>query len=333
MKGGSRFIGVVLIAFVSCSETEHPLPPVPKASADEPIAQTFSLARSAAYLDAVAVAWVREWKCASCHTPTIYMMTRPALKEESAAMVEVRRFFEGTVTTTNYIVETATALALFDARTTGKLHPRTRRALDRMWTTQQPDGSWGWKNRDLPPLGLDDHMAVAFAALAAGNAPEGYAETAAAKKGLERLRKFLEDHPAPSLHDRIWLLWASVKVDRLMTEANRGRTVEELLALQRSDGGWALPSLGDFKRWDGTPNDKNAPSDGYATGLAVFILRQAGIPATDERMTRGLAWLKANQRQSGRWFTRSLNTDSAHYISNAGTCFAAMALRESAVGQ
>lgn len=321
-----RFIGVLLLALVSLSGNELALPQVPKASADEPMAETFSLTRSAEYLDAVAVAWVHEWQCTSCHTPVIYMMTRPALTKESAAMAKVRRFFEQTVATTGYIVETSAALALYDAQTTGKLHPLTRQALDRMWTLQQPDGSWGWKDRDLPPLGHDDHMAAAFAAVAVGNAPQGYAETPAAKRGLEGVQKFLKDHPAPSLHDRMWLLWASVKVDGLMTEANRRATVRELLALQRSDGGWSLPSLGDFKRWDGTPNDKNAPSDGYATGLAVFVMRQAGIPATDERIKRGVAWLKANQRESGRWFTRSLNRDDYHYISNAGTGFAATAL-------
>ena len=39
-------------------------------------------------------------------------------------------------------------------------------------------------------------------------------------------------------------------------------------------------------------------------------------------MAKGVAWLKANQRESGRWYTRSLNNDKAHYITNAGTAFA-----------
>lgn len=330
-----RYIGVLLIALGGCTGTEQASsgrsaetpPQLPKSSADEPMAETLSLAKSVEYLDAAAVAWLREWKCTSCHTPVTYMMTRPALKGQSAAMVEVRRFFEKSVPTTDYVVETAAALALYDAQTTGKLHPVTRQALDRMWTRQLPDGSWGWRERDLPPLGMDDHMAVAFAALAVGNAPDAYAETPQARKGLEGVRRFLKDHPASSLHDRMWLLWASAKVDGLMADSDRNTTTRELLALQRSDGGWSLPSLGDFRRWDGTPNDKDAPSDGYATGLAVFVMRQAGIPATDERIERGLAWLRGNQRRSGRWFTRSLNRDEYHFISNAGTGFAALAVR------
>ena len=42
---------------------------------------------------------------------------------------------------------------------------------------------------------------------------------------------------------------------------------------------------------------------------------------------RGLGWLRTNQRVSGRWFTHSLNWDSGHSISNAGTAYAVMALR------
>ena len=71
---------------------------------------------------------------------------------------------------------------------------------------------------------------------------------------------------------------------------------------------------------------KDGPSDGYATGLVVYVLRQAGVPAQDPAIRSGVAWLEGNQRESGRWFTRSLNNDKAHYISNAGTGFAVMAL-------
>jgi squalene-hopene/tetraprenyl-beta-curcumene cyclase len=60
--------------------------------------------------------------------------------------------------------------------------------------------------------------------------------------------------------------------------------------------------------------------------LIVYVLRQAGMQAPEEPLQRAVAWLKANQRESGRWFTRSLNNDKAHYITHAGTGFAVMAL-------
>ena len=39
------------------------------------------------------------------------------------------------------VIAAAAALAFNDAATTGKLHPLTRTALDRMWTVQQK----GWR--------------------------------------------------------------------------------------------------------------------------------------------------------------------------------------------
>jgi squalene-hopene/tetraprenyl-beta-curcumene cyclase len=123
------------------------------------------------------------------------------------------------------------------------------------------------------------------------------------------------------------LLWASLKVDGLMTKDEQAAAIKELRAKQHADGGWSLPSLGEWKRRDGSDNDRTAPSDGYATGLAVYVLRQAGVPANDKAMQHGVAWLKTNQRASGRWFTFSLNNDKAHYISNAGSAFAVLALK------
>jgi squalene-hopene/tetraprenyl-beta-curcumene cyclase len=58
----------------------------------------------------------------------------------------------------------------------------------------------------------------------------------------------------------------------------------------------------------------------------VYLLRQSGLKADHPAVKKGADWLKANQRISGRWFTRSLNTDRAHYITHAGTAFALLAL-------
>ena len=67
-------------------------------------------------------------------------------------------------------------------------------------------------------------------------------------------------------------------------------------------------------------------SDGYATGFAIYVARQAGVPADDKRLQRGIAWLRAQQRVSGRWFTPSLGFHRQHLIANAGTAYAVLAL-------
>lgn len=327
------------ITFMDRAGAEEAAAPSPN-SPDEPVAKTLSLKKAAQFLDAVSQNWTETRQCGTCHTNYAYLIARPSLREiDSAAIPEIRAFFEDRVENWDgpeksdkprwdtEVVATASALALNDAATTGKLHPSTRKALDRMWGLQKPDGSWDWLKCNWPPYEHDDYYGVAFAALGVGAAPDGYAASDSAKAGLERLRSYLKATPPPDLHHKTILLWASTKLDGLMDPTARSQTIDELRSLQRADGGWNLPSLGTWKRHGGSPNDKDAPSDGYATGLVVYVLRQAGVPARDEAIQRGVDWLKSHQRESGRWFTRSLSNDKYHYIANAGTGFAVLALK------
>jgi squalene-hopene/tetraprenyl-beta-curcumene cyclase len=329
-------------AFAQTTSRDDKPEPFPKPAPntpDEPLAKKLSLTRGAAFLDAVSVNWTNNRKCATCHTNVAFLIARPLIKESpSTAMADVRAFFAKRVANWDgqddgdkpkndtEVVVTAVALAINDARTTGKLQPPTRKALDKMWSLQREDGSWDWEKCAWPPLEYDDYYGAVFAALGVGLAPEKYAETEKAKAGLEKVRKYLEKNAAPNLHHRALLLWASLQVDGLMTAADREKTVKDLLAAQKADGGWSLPSLGDWKGFDGRPNNQNAPSDGYGTGFVIYILRQAGTPAKDKAVQSGIDWLKKNQRESGRWFTPSLNTDRLHYVSHVGSSFAMMAL-------
>ncbi len=306
----------------------------------EPIAPMVSMERTARYLDETSLAWTREHKCGTCHTNYPYLFARPALNEfTSPAMAEVRGFFEKRVAHWDdkvksakprwdaEVVATAAALAVNDAATTGKLHPLTRQALDRVWKVQKPHGGFDWLKCDWPPYEHDDYYGAIVAALGAGHAPEGYAQSPSAQAGLTRLRDYFAHNPPPDLHHATMLLWASTRLDGVMTAEQRSKTLARLREIQRPDGGWNLPSLGGWKRRDGTSNDPQGPSDGYGTGLVVFVLRKAGVPASDPAVKRGVAWLLSHQRASGSWFTRSINDDDFHYISRAGTAFATLALR------
>lgn len=337
MRLSLSFLGIGITTLTLCAaEPSKPAPTKP----DETLGKEFSSAKGAEYLDGVNLAWTRERKCFSCHTNAMYMMARPRIRGgDDTGEKELRRFLEDTVKKwetknprTDYeVLVTAFALATHDATTTKKLAPATRKALDRSWTLQERDGHWNWPKCDWPPLEHDDYYGVVFMALAAGIAPEDYAKTEVAEKGLAKIRDYLKAHPAPDLHHRATLLWASTKVEELLTEEQQKQVVQELLAKQREDGGWSLPSLGQYERRDGKMNDANAPSDGYATGYVIYVLRQAGVEAKNESIQKGVAWLKKNQRESGRWFTRSLSNDQAHYITNVGSAFCVLALAECGV--
>lgn len=326
---------VVVLALTARAQDDGPGPNRP----DEPIAPRASIEQAARFLDAVAVNWTEQRQCGTCHTNYAALIARGFVPGSSPEIEAVRGFFENRVAGWDKpekdarprwdteVVATAATLAIHDARTTGTLHPRTREALDRMWRLQRDDGAWEWLKCDWPPYESDDYYGAVFAALGVGYAPDRYQDEPQARRGLEKLRDYFKATPAPSLHHRAFLLWASLRIDGLMTAAEREAVVKDLLALQREDGGWNLPSLGDWHRRDQSPNDKNAPSDGYATGLVVFLLRETGRPVEGPAVQRGVAWLRSNQRESGRWFTRSVNNDKAHYITHAGTAFALMALR------
>jgi squalene-hopene/tetraprenyl-beta-curcumene cyclase len=301
---------------------------------DEPLAKTFSLVKAGHFLDSAALNWGTKHGCFSCHSNVSYLYARPHLSGAAPAHAEVRQGLEDLVGKRwpekgprwdTEVVVAAAALAYNDAATTKKLHPLTRTALDRMWKVQRKDGGFSWYKCNLPPMEIDDHYGATLAAVAAGVAPQGYANTDAARKGLDGIRAYLKANPPANLHHKAMTLWAASYLHDVMTADERKRSINELLAVQLPDGGWSAASLGSWKRADKREQDPRI-ADGYGTGFVTFALRRAGVPASDPAIKKAVAWLKANQRASGRWFTRSLSKDETHYLSDAGSAFAVMAL-------
>jgi len=303
-------------------------------SADEPLAESFSLDKATRFLDQASLHWTKSRECFTCHTNFSYLVARPTVASDLTAHQQVRKALEEMVDKRwetdgprwdAEVVMSAAVLALNDQATTGKLHPMTRKALKRMWTLQREDGGFDWLKCGWPPMESDDDYGIAIAALALGAAPGDYANTSEAQKGLKKLRTFLEKNSPPTLHHQAMLMWAEKYGVELLTPDQRKACVESFSKLQKEDGGWAFATFGNWERADGKEQDVKT-SDGYATGFAVFALRCAGVEVNDHRITKGVAWLKANQRASGRWYTRSLNRDNHHFISHAGSAFAVMAL-------
>ncbi|MBL8815914.1 MAG: terpene cyclase/mutase family protein [Planctomyces sp.] len=326
-------IGSAIFAVADDVSLDNVIAPAANTS-DEPIAAEFSMERAAHFLDSASLTWQKERKCFTCHTNYAYLYARPMISADTGAHQTVRAFAEELVNQRwpesgprwdAEVVATAAALAFNDSATTAKLHPTTKTALDRMWTLQKEDGGWSWLKCEWPPMESDDHYGVTLAAIAAGVAPDKYSETDAAKKGLEGIRRYLKANPAPTLHHEAMVLWASRYVDGLLTDEERQQTVSRLISIQKPDGGWALATLGTWERGDDKQQDLEH-SDGYGTGFIIYVLRQAQVEQTEPSIQRGISWLKANQRESGRWYTRSLFRDNHHFISHAGSAMAVMAL-------
>jgi squalene-hopene/tetraprenyl-beta-curcumene cyclase len=140
------------------------------------------------------------------------------------------------------------------------------------------------------------------------------------------------------LLNRIDLLWAAGELPDLIDAQTRASVLSEIFTRQRTDGSWSTVTLmPNWKRRDGSsPPDAG---DGYATGFIAYVLQKSGIPASDPRLHRSLAWLESNQnRWNGRWSAESLNRhhglweESGHFMDDAATAFAVLALVRSTGG-
>jgi hypothetical protein len=185
-------------------------------------------------------------------------------------------------------------------------------------TYQRPDGSFVLLGL-RPPL---ESSTVGGTALSI-RALQVYGKDADVAERIDRARRYLETVKPVTGEDRtmrlLGLAWAKSTPD-----AMKG-AVEEIVARQRQDGGWA--------QLDGLE------TDAYATGMSLVALQASGqVAVTDSIYQRGAAYLLRTQLDDGSWLVRTRTIPFQPYkesgfphgrdqwISAAGTSWAAMAL-------
>jgi len=305
------------------------------------------------YMEQGAEAWTSEWKCVACHSNGSYMVVRPLLTPQlGPPQKAVRDFFVGRLQEelatdpadlrseldSTQAVYVAAGLAIWDAHVTHRLSPETAQAMEMMFKLQRADGDWTISDDNNPPLESSRFQLATIAARAVGNAPGWLANQRGTPVELKvkLLEHYLRaENGMQGDYDRTDLLWAATELPGLL-DANRMRQlVEMIFRHQKSDGGWSIRDFAHPEEWGkGNRAEKlraelefaDPPSDGHMTGLAIIALRKAGVPASDPRIQRGMSWLLANQRSSGRWWTRSLNRDGWQFISYSGTVYPLLAL-------
>jgi squalene-hopene/tetraprenyl-beta-curcumene cyclase len=352
-----RLIGVYLLACALCvGGAAWTMGAVHGSSRKTAVA--WDKAGAARFLDAREVwwqAWPRSQKdhgtlCISCHTQVPYAMVRPSMGSAGDAqrvmMASVEKrvmqwhemvpFYSDAKNGPGKTVEAhateavlnAVILLSYDEQSgTGRLRPVTEMALEHAWALQleagKNAGGWIWQNFHLGPWEGDEsgYQGAALLLVEVLHAPASYATRAGIRSHLEMLRSYLmRSYTAQPLMSQLYVLWASGTDTSLLSGSQRDQ--------QQADGGWRVMAMDPRERIDHSPMN----SDGMATGLAVVAMENSGISRSDQRLARGIAWLRSNQQSDGSWSAPSINkardpqTDAYLFMTDAATGYAALAL-------
>jgi ankyrin repeat protein len=282
------------------------------------------------------IAFLERGGCVSCHNNSLTAMTVSAARSrgirvnEEIASSQLRRIaaflqdngergleqegIPGGIDTISYILLGMAA----------EKYPSD--AITDIWAryvknNQSPDGRF--KCRSVrPPLETSDFQVTA-ATIRSLLVYAPYSHKTEYSKAVERAIRWLERAEPASTEDHVFqilgLIWGGGSRETIRKAAS------ELLALQRSDGGWGqIPALA---------------SDGYATGQALVALRESeSLAPGDAQYQRGVRYLVNSQMEDGSWLVRTrspsfqpyFDSDFPHgydqFISAAASNWAVMAL-------
>jgi hypothetical protein len=159
---------------------------------------------------------------------------------------------------------------------------------------QQADGSWEFfATLRRPPINESQTTDVAWTVLAlreltAADAPK------VRREALAKAVAWLDGPGRSAAHQE--------KVLKVILGARAGKppkalqpTIDDLLALQRADGGWSQAVA-------------EPKSDAFATGQTLYALAAAGLTAERAEVRRGIDFLVATQGPDGSWPMTSRST-------------------------
>jgi hypothetical protein len=284
---------------------------IPGATAEQ-VRQTVD--RGIRYIQAESAAWLKTRKCAACHHLPMPLWALGEAERQGYAID--KKFMTETIEALLGSKDNLMASKIFpnptdppDPRPQGgglnmgltflvvaaqalpSLKERHKQSLNlitgEIVKKQQSDGSWEFfATLRRPPINESQTTDAAWIILAlkgetGPDAPES--QRVALSKGMAWL-----DAAKPSdIHqDKVLKLLLGVRIGKSLKKMQT--TVDELLALQRADGGWSqtVPEL---------------KSDAFATGQTLYVLSLAGFTSDRLEIKRGIDFLVATQKPDGSW--------------------------------
>jgi len=149
--------------------------------------------------------------------------------------------------------------------------------------TQSAEGAWEL-HAHRPPA----EESVMFETVLAAAGIRHFARAsrqAAGQAAVERTRGWLARQTTRLHEDRVARSWGVQLLGGTAEEAAGAR--QSLLRTQQGDGSWSQTS--------------ELSGDAYATATALYSLLEAGLPAGDDAIQRGLTFLRKSQQPDGSW--------------------------------
>jgi hypothetical protein len=305
-----------------------------RAASDEvsPAALRASAQHALDLLEKTSPTFIQKGGCNSCHNQMLAAAAQAFAKSRGVATTgtiaqlpaevseaSTERYIEYSIAGGGGV--TALSFDLFARALAGEpADARIRAEIHFIKGMQQAQGYWrGGGSR--PPLTFDDFTPTAYMI----HALETYAPATEAADTAERIgraREWLLNAAATQTQERAFrllgLVWS--RADR----AAIAGAIRDVQSLQREDGGWSQQTA--------------LPSDAYATGIALFALARAGVPASNGACVAGLKYLLSTQAADGTWHVRTRAIPIQPYfesgypyghdqwISAAGAAYATLAI-------
>lgn len=270
--------------------------------------------RALGYIKAESAAWLGTRKCAACHHAPLVLWSLSEAERQGYAIDKT--FLTDTIESLLGSKEKLLSSRIFpnpadppDPRPQGRglnmglpflavaaqslpsLEEGQKQSLkliaEEIVKKQQPDGSWEFfATLRRPPINESQTTDAAWIIMAleretGPDAPESQ------RAALAKANAWLESAKFSDLHQEKTLKVLMGVRSGKPREAMQA-TIDELLALQRADGGWSqtVPEL---------------KSDAYATGQTLYVLSLAGYTAEQPEIKRAIDFLVATQLPDGTW--------------------------------
>src|SRR3954447_1162469 len=273
-----------------------------------------SVDRAIGYLQAESASWLKTRKCAACHHVPMPLWALSEAERQGYAID--RKFLADTTESLLGSRDKLLASKIFPnpadppdpgpqgrglnmglpfltvaARSLPSLNEGQRQSLkliaEEIVKKQQSDGSWEFfATLRRPPINESQTTDAAWIimALEGETGPDAPDSQRAA---VSRAITWLDAAKPSDIHqDKVLKVLMGARSAR--PRETMQTTIDELLALQRADGGWSQT----------VPEPK---SDAFATGQTLYVLLLAGYTAERTEIKRAIDFLVATQKPDGSW--------------------------------